>query len=170
MLLCLRMRSTFVCVFDAENKRICFILYVCGCLKFKCLRSCWLNIRSTNVAKAALLCKNYTSIIKLTNLSLVFFPSLKSPISPLSPPCPPLSTSVSLLDLYLMSYINTIPMEEVRHGTDMVQTSVFEGVCVRMHTRTQSQRSPSPFPAWESSAGRDRVMEGGGWAKSEMER
>lgn len=168
MLFCLRMRSKFVCVFDLENKHI-FYMCMCGCLKFKCLRSCWLNIRPPNVAKEALLCKNYTRIIKLTNLS-VFFPSLKSPISPPLPLLSPLfDFTLSLLDLCLMSYINTIPMEKVRHGTDMVQTPVFKGVCARIHTRTQSQRSSSPFPAWESSAGRDTVMEEGGGTNLEME-
>lgn len=74
------------------------------------------------------------SQISLCLLSLSEIPYLSSF------PCPPpfFDFSLSLLDLCLMSYINTIPMEKVRHGTDMVQTSVFEGMCACIHTHTRT--------------------------------
>lgn len=55
--------------------------YACSCLKSKCRRSCWLDIKASNLSKKVLLhCKNYTSVIKVTNLFLSSSP----------PPPPPL--------------------------------------------------------------------------------
>lgn len=141
MLFCLRMRSTFACVFDWECKLFFYIRMCGGVLSLNALKSCCLNIRSPNVAKEVLHCKNYTSIIKLTNLSLSFSP-LWNPLSPLSSLF--FNFGLSLLDLCLMSYINTIPMENVRHGTDMVQAPVFEEgcafICTQTHTDTHARR------------------------------
>lgn len=37
-------------------------------------------------------------------------------------------------------------MEKVRHGTDMVQTPVFEGVCACIHTHSHKARGAITLP------------------------
>lgn len=75
------MRSTFVYVFGWESKQIFFFFFLTCCL-----RSYWLNTTTPNVDKAALNCKNYTGIIKLTNLLLSFTPIYPRFFPPLPPP------------------------------------------------------------------------------------
>lgn len=135
MLFCLRMRSTFACVFDWECKLFFYIRMCGGVLSLNALKSCCLNIRSPNVAKEVLHCKNYTSIIKLTNLS-VFFPSLKSSISPLLPLFQLWSVSSRLVFDELYKYNpNGKCASWYRHGTG---SCVWRSVCVHMHTNTHT--------------------------------
>lgn len=106
-------------------------------------------VSSPNVSKAAglTLRPQIFPIIKVTNLFVSSSPSPFSPFLKLAP-----------TDLGLISYINTIPMEKVRHGTDMVQAPVLPA-CVfanTTHTHTLEPSHPSTLRV------KDRMKEDGG--------
>lgn len=119
--------------------------YACSCLKSKCRRSCWLDIKASNLSKKVLLhCKNYTSVIKVTNLFLSSSP----------PPPPPPSLSSLCLSYWLgfdklhKYHPNGKSASWYRHGTD----SCLVGMCfanththARTHTHTVEPPHPSPL-------------------------
>lgn len=143
---------------------MCLSVRACGRLMLKSLTGCWPNIRLLNVSKV-LHCKSYTSIIKVTNLLLSLSPLRNLPVSS-SLSSPFLNLAPSLPDSGLMSYINTIPMEKARHGTDMVQTPVLK---VLAHRRTLNEgRAHHPSLPGSLSVERVIVMEGGEKVKLKM--
>lgn len=118
----------------AESINLFFLYtYVCGCLNFKCPRSCWLNIRAPNVTEGAPHCKNYTSIIKLANLFLSSSP-LWNPKSPISSPLFFQLGSVSprlVFDELYKYHPNGKSASWYRHGTD---SCLWRRVCMNTHT------------------------------------